>query len=104
VSFEPLVGRLGDGRVLVAGGWPQPPLGYETFPLDTAQPYDPVSNTWTGLPAMPEPRAGGAAVSLADGSVLLVGGVSGSEHSSACDPEEPAATGLASTVRFVPGW
>ncbi len=84
-----LVARLPDGRVLVAGGveayvdYPDP------FPTAAAELYDPATDTWSPLPPMPEARAGGAAVVLTDGSVLLVGGYNDSIV-------------LTSAIRFVP--
>jgi hypothetical protein len=99
VSYRPLAGRLGDGRVLVAGG--QHVSGPDHLvALETAELYDPDADSWTALPPMPEHRAGGAAVTLGDGSVLLVGGYYETRQSWDCS-EGP--TGLVSTVRFVPG-
>lgn len=93
-----LVARLSDGRVLVAGGADAVPEGSphsDTYTATTAELYDPAADTWSPLPPMPEPRAGGAVVGLADGSVLLVGGYS--------DPAEGQdRVILASAVRFVP--
>jgi N-acetylneuraminic acid mutarotase len=76
-----MVAKLPDGRVLVAGGdggyryaggsGPSPDPVSVTA---TAELYDPATDTWAPLHPMPEARAGGAAVALADGSVLLVGG------------------------------
>ena len=94
--------RLRDGRVLVAGGG-DPRL--DTPPTNAADLYDPVANTWLALPPMPEPRAGGAAVLLVDGSVLVVGGQGGTptcEQSGTCQCGA-GATGTSSAVRFVPG-
>jgi hypothetical protein len=90
---------LADGRVLVAGGRHLAPPD-NLVALDTAELYDPATNLWTALPPMPLPRAGGAAVSLADGSILLVGGTYEMERSLDCS-EGP--TGLVTTIRFVPG-
>jgi hypothetical protein len=81
--FNPAVARLADGRVLIAGG-----DGANT----SAEIYDPMTDTWSPLPPMPEPRAGAAAVALTDGSILLVGG-------NVWQPEQAA---LASAIRFVP--
>ncbi|MFI5261470.1 MAG: Kelch repeat-containing protein [Candidatus Limnocylindrales bacterium] len=88
-----LVARLADGRVLVAGG-----LDAAGASLGTAQLFDPATNAWSSLPPMPESRAGGAAVALSDGSVLLVGGFNDATTAVAC--EQP--NGLTSAVRFVP--
>jgi hypothetical protein len=71
--FGPAVAVLADGSVLVAGG-----NGWRTDTssptLASAEAYDPETGSWTALPDMPGPRAGATAVSLADGSVLLIGG------------------------------
>jgi hypothetical protein len=88
-----LVAQLADGRVLVAGG-----LDATGASLGTAELFDPATNAWSSLPKMPESRAGGAAVALKDGSVLLVGGFNDATPAGACD--QPS--GLSSTVRFVP--
>jgi hypothetical protein len=70
-----MVSGLPDGRVLVAGGAGPVDLPRLTnYTTTAAQLYDPATNTWSPLPAMPEARAGGHAVVLKDGSVLLVGG------------------------------
>lgn len=95
--------QLRDGRVLIAGG--RVPTGeYQTTPSSTADLYDPATNTWLELPPMPGPRAGGAAVLLDDGSVLVVGGDDGRPTCAHefCDCGE-GSTGTASAVRFIPG-
>ena len=40
-----------------------------------AELYDPVTGSWTPTIPLPEPRERAAAISLADGSILLVGGL-----------------------------
>lgn len=90
---------LADGRVLVAGGQPLD-AGLAT---DAAALYDPAGGTWTALPPMPEHRAGGTAVALPDGSALLVGGYYEPTSTEFIPECEEGPTGLASTVRFVPG-
>jgi hypothetical protein len=95
-----MVARLPDGRVLVAGGAGAIPEGSpysNTYTTDWAELYDPTTDAWSPLPPMPEARAGGAAVVLTDGSVLLVGGYT----------EQPGEQGserivLTSAIRFVP--
>ncbi len=62
--------RLGDGRVLVAGG-----VNGSTL-VASAELFDPASGTWTTTGSMAVSRLGHAAVLLADGRVLVVGGVS----------------------------
>jgi hypothetical protein len=92
------VAMLPDGRVLIAGG--VGPIDYgasgfsETQTTNAAQLYDPTTNTWSAAPPMPEPRSGGAAVTLADGSALLVGGIN--------DPAGDAYLQLTTAVGFVP--
>jgi hypothetical protein len=99
LRLHALVARLPDGRVLVAGG----DGAYQGASLDganvtaSAELYDPATNTWSPLPAMPGPRAGGAAVVLADGSVLLVGG-----YTEKAGEQGRERIVLASANRFVP--
>jgi hypothetical protein len=64
---------LGDGRVLVAGGWAL--TSNSDRSLATAAIYDPVSDTWTATGAMAAGRASGSMVALPDGRALIVGGV-----------------------------
>ncbi len=61
--------------------------------------YDPATNTWTATTPLPEPRERASAVTLADGSVLLVGGDRGyvGEPSTPWCPEP-----IAAAVRYVP--
>jgi len=108
VSHNAVAATLADGRVLVAGGERDTcgvdGLCGETYvAIEAASLYDPATDTWTALPPMPEPRAGGAAVTLTDGSVLIVGGYNETAYGGTdCQtPDQP--TGLASAVRFVPG-
>lgn len=72
---------LRDGRVLVAGGVPLTSEavdgGYsvtEGEPLTSTEIYDPRSDAWTAGPDLLEPRQGGHAITLNDGSVLVFGG------------------------------
>jgi hypothetical protein len=65
---------LPDGRVLVAGGTRRDATDWGQETTRVARAYDPVTNTWSRLPSMPEGRQFGVTVALADGSVLLVGG------------------------------
>jgi photosystem II stability/assembly factor-like uncharacterized protein len=62
---------LADGRVLVVGG--VGPRGYPGA-LSTAELYDPTTDTWSLTAALAVGRFAHAAVRLADGSVLVVGG------------------------------
>lgn len=91
---EALVARLPDGRILLAGG-----LDSAAVASAEADLYDPATDMWTALEPMPESRARGTAVFLADGSVLLVGGRYPREGARECGN---TTTGLASAIRFVP--
>lgn len=66
---------LTDGRVLVTGGGrcDGPCIGNDS--TDTAELYDPQTGAWTFTGAMIAPRSRHAAVRLADGRVLVAGGV-----------------------------
>lgn len=98
-----MVARLPDGRIVVAGGAGSFVADDSPSPDEvggtsaTAEVYDPTTNTWSPLPPMPEPRAGGAVVALADGSILLVGG-----YKDAAPLDGGERTVLASAIRFVP--
>jgi hypothetical protein len=67
---------LGDGRVLVTGGYDRP-LSATSTPsaVNTAVIYDPRSGTWSPVASMSVPRARHAAVTLADGRVAVLGGI-----------------------------
>lgn len=65
---------LGDGRILVAGGWTG---GGDA--LGTAELYDPRTGAFTPTGRMRVPRAGSTATLLRDGRVLVVGGVDAGE-------------------------
>ena len=64
---------LPDGRVLVAGGFTQ--MGADFPTTATCEIYDPASNSWTATGTMHEARENHAAILLADGRVLVAGGV-----------------------------
>lgn len=103
---------LGDGRVLVTGGLPS--FDASTTPLDVllnnalndAEIYDPVAGTWTQvLGAMSDQRFGHAQEVLADGRVIITGGIDGASnffgaiaptYTSSCDFFDPATDLLSS--------
>jgi hypothetical protein len=88
-----MVAAMQDGRVLIAGGGGNSPDGLGGRHADNvSELYDPATNEWLALPPMPVGRLGGAVAVIADGSVVLVGGLA--------DPEEQ--TMLTSAVRLVP--
>jgi hypothetical protein len=89
------VAAMQDGRVLVAGGGGNSPDGFGgRHTTDDAELYDPATNTWTALPPMPDVRTSGTVATIADGSVVLVGGL--------IDPGTLEQTVLTSAVRLVP--
>lgn len=99
-----LAARMADGKVLVAGGLSS--LGdydVDAVASEKAWTYDPAADTWAALPSLPEPRVGGAAIALADGSIVLVGGLPERARPGSHDDCGSGATGIASTIRFVPG-
>jgi hypothetical protein len=89
-----LVATIGDARVLVAGGGEDDRTDYSDKTSKVAELYDPATDTWTPLPTMPDPMRWGNAVSLPDGSVLLLGGID--------DATSEAGTPLTSVTRFIP--
>ncbi|MCA8974146.1 MAG: hypothetical protein KDC98_05460 [Planctomycetes bacterium] len=63
---------LPNGDVVVCGG----AQGTLTVPSSIAavERFDPTTNSWTALPALPTPRSGHAAAVMPDGTLLLFGG------------------------------
>ncbi|MFN9948171.1 MAG: Kelch repeat-containing protein [Planctomycetota bacterium] len=68
--------RLGDGRIVVAGG-SRGTLS-ATLPIDDVDVFNPATNTWTSTPPLTTPRAGHCAELMPDGTLVLFGGQSGS--------------------------
>jgi N-acetylneuraminic acid mutarotase len=70
---------LNDGRVYVTGGITAinaaDPLASINSITGNSQRYQPSNNTWSAAPNLPLPRAGHAVSRLADGRVLLSGGL-----------------------------
>lgn len=65
--------RLADGRVLLAGGYPDE----RRAPLTEAELYDPATGRFTATGSMSVGRGSHTATLLRDGRVLIAGGVSG---------------------------
>ena len=70
--------RLGDGRVVVSGGWTGPRQYTATSEI-----YDPATEAFDAGPRLPEPVDGLSAASLPDGSVLVTGGQVSPGHATA---------------------
>jgi hypothetical protein len=68
---NPGVAVGGDGRVYVFGGEPD----QSPFVSETMYVFDPATSTWTSGPDMHGARTEAAGVSLADGRILSIGGV-----------------------------
>lgn len=67
---------LAAGRILVAGGVVGPPRDMDKGEIvRTSEIYDPPTNSWFAGPDLLEIRAGGQAITLTDGSVLMLGGL-----------------------------
>lgn len=60
---------LGNGRVLVVGGW-----GFETI-LASAELFDPTTGSWAAAGSLSAPLMGFTATLLVDGRVLVAGGM-----------------------------
>jgi hypothetical protein len=90
-----MVAAMQDGRVLIAGGGGNSPEGFGGRNSgDVAELFDPATSEWVTLSPMPDGRSGGAVAALADGSVVLVGGLA--------DRGSEEQTVLTSAVRLVP--
>ena len=78
---------LADGRVLVAGG-----EGAGGGTTNSAEIYDPLSDSWTAIAGgMLEGRAGATATLLKDGRVLIAGGRNGNAASQSVEVFDPLA-------------
>src|SRR4051794_15846466 len=75
---NPTAVLLADGRVLVAGGR-YIDKSHALRILDSTELWDPKSGTWSRSGRLHSPRIGAAAVVLADGRVLIVGGAATNE-------------------------
>lgn len=74
---------LDDGRVLVSGGvadWQNAGVQFIAAlnsSQDTAEVFDPTTNSWSALPPMASKRLGHSQTKLLDGRVLVTGGIRG---------------------------
>ncbi len=75
--FRPVLHLLDDGTVLLADWYPY---------FSIAARYDPVLDLWTSAPASAQVHVSGCGVRLADGRLLVAGGLVGSEIADASNP------------------
>lgn len=75
--FEHTATLLGDGRVLIVGGFGPTGDGDETAPLRSTEIYDPAANAFVTSTDLTEGRANHAATQLSDDAVLVTGGSGG---------------------------
>jgi hypothetical protein len=90
--FEHTATLLDDGRVLIAGGQ-GPPISGATTALKTTEIYDPAVDSFRKSNDMADARTNHTAVKLPDRSVMVVGGVGGTNGD----------TSLATAEVFSPG-
>lgn len=98
--FEHTATRLGDGRVLLTGG--QTVAEDAVGPTDSVELFDSGSETFSRAAAMEVERTDHAAVTLADGRVLVVGGDLGNRatgRAEVFDFQRGAWRGVASLTR-----
>ncbi|MGH9768188.1 MAG: kelch repeat-containing protein, partial [Blastocatellia bacterium] len=77
--FQHTAMLLTSGKVLVAGGVAGDP-GNDGAYLDTAELFDPATNTWSQTGRLSDPRNNFSAVLLPSGQVLAVGGIAGFDN------------------------
>ncbi|CAF1528505.1 unnamed protein product, partial [Adineta steineri] len=85
--------KLADGSVLVAGGFNDANGAY-TSPvryLNSAELYNPSTGTWTTTGSMSVRRQDHTASTLANGSVLIVGGFNSDGHLNSAELYNPSA-------------
>ncbi|HET9388324.1 MAG TPA: kelch repeat-containing protein [Steroidobacteraceae bacterium] len=84
---------LASGKVLVVGGDTNGTVAGTAVPVNSAEIYDPVADTWTAAASLGTVTAGGVATLLPTGKVLFAGGVpnSGTPFLSSAQLYDPAA-------------
>ena len=90
---------LPDGRILVVGGG-KGGVGTDTEPFDTAEIWDPNTNSWTSAGTMATTRAQHIAALLPDGRVLIAGSVGKISSAEIWDP----STGTWSSAGSMSTW
>ena len=93
---------LQDGRVLVVGGFGGEDLGGTELGgyLDSAELYDPSTDSWSSAGSMLKPRLSHTTTVLLDGRVLVAGGSSGT-HLNSSELYNPAHNSWASAAPMV---
>jgi N-acetylneuraminic acid mutarotase len=91
---------LADGKVLVAGGVAD---NREEEALASAELYDPNTGTWSATGSMTRPRAQHTATLLADGRVLVAGGICDGRYTTGCPPDEDPTGAIAAAEIYDPG-
>ena len=87
---------LKNGTVMIAGG---------NYAPTAAEIFDPVSGRFTSLPSMVSPHAYHTATLLADGRVLVAGGMNSNQSSNAAEIFDPASGKFTSTASLgTPRW
>jgi hypothetical protein len=84
---------LGNGKVLVAGGFIQ-----GTGPLATAELYDPATGTFTATGSLGTARSGHTATLLKDGTVLVAGGTDSNVEFATAELYDPTTGKFAPTA------
>ncbi|HTT17809.1 MAG TPA: galactose oxidase-like domain-containing protein [Candidatus Sulfotelmatobacter sp.] len=76
--------ELADGRILIVGGYGE---SADKMGIANAEIFDPSNNSWTVIPKMAYARWYPSAITLSDGTVIVMGGWKTSEHTNAGIPE-----------------
>ncbi|WPB76924.1 kelch repeat-containing protein [Archangium violaceum] len=84
---------LGNGQVLVAGGY----ASGSGSPLDTSEMFDPVTHTWSVVASMVTARTQHSATLLMDGRVLVAGGESRNSSIASAEVFDPVTRNWSST-------
>ncbi|HET6201164.1 MAG TPA: kelch repeat-containing protein [Planctomycetota bacterium] len=91
--------KLGNGKVLVAGGTGNTPLNIQ--PIADARLFNPATDLWEFAPPLAQARGTAAATRLLDGRVLVSGGATGAITApvpiASCEIYDPATGSWAST-------